>query len=140
MNSVALGKAVLHFWRVSKLALGKGLPDWLKNQPEGTAISGNDPAPPVTPGIGALLRGKSKDAEEPQEVQTQYTTKNAWRWIRWVLWGADLVLIALCGVMTLSRRHQMGLLEGVLCLIAIILGTLLSLIAFLGPCFCWPKD
>jgi hypothetical protein len=140
MNSVALEKGVLQFWRVSKLALGKGLPDWLKNQPEGNVVSGNDPATPVTPGVGALLRGKSRDAEQTQEVQTEGTTKNTRRWIRWVLWGADLTLIGFCALLTLSRRHPMGLLEVMLCLIAISLGTLLAVIAFLGPTFYWPKE
>lgn len=140
-NSVALVLRLIQLWRVSKLALGKGLSDWLKTRPEGKPIVGSDPSPaaPITPGVGALLRGKNGEAEASPTPQSQVASRQIWPSIRWILWVADFVLIAFCALLTLSPRHPLGFLEVTLCFMAACLGATLAVIALLGPDFKWPK-
>ncbi len=87
---------------MAKTVLGKGLKALLKKSPEVTESTpemlpfARNETPAVTPGVGALLRGRpDNQAAMASGQQARPGWLAYWPWIRALLWGSDVLLVCL---------------------------------------------
>lgn len=142
--------------RPAKTVLGRGLGNLLGAEatpatPVSPATEVPKAAPPLTPGVGALLRGGNgpatvatgggvrEDVVPPQPVATTVSPITPTilpppgHSLKLPLLVADLLLLGLVGVLLLRGDGRPGILELALGLAAVGVGAWLGCLAFLSP-------
>jgi len=125
---------------VRKLALGKSLRTLLNGtrvpgQPNGTVSNTrSEPEAELSSGLGSLLRGERKATSEPERETASDETPlwQKWRWVKWLLLAADLLLLVLACLVVIKSSGRLSFGESLLCCAALGIGATLAVLALIA--------
>ena len=125
-----------------KPVLGKGLRSLLN----GTTPPGAPSEPPscaerspktsISPGVGTLLRGEGRPTKPHTEAAPESgppAFADYWPKVRWLLFGADLLLLSLASLLVFKHPQPLNFFEWVICVLSLVIGAALALIGLLIP-------